>query len=107
MTALEVKLRDEKMQAKPCFAFCQGCEGCSNFSSNQQKCVNCAPEYRACLCGQGTRRFLTSDGFIAVTQLTDRRGERRDVGKMTKVRKVVSPPLLPRDIPRRFSMGGT
>ncbi len=83
------------MREQRCYQQCTGCEGCRNFTSNRQKCIGCAPEYRRCICAFGKRRFLTTDGFIAIKDfgLPDRQGRRVDLGPLVKIRQVVPPPL--------------
>lgn len=56
-----------------------------------QRCVNCAPEYRRCLCGMGKRRFLTTDGFIAIKDFgaVDKQGRDVTRGELVRVRQVV------------------
>lgn len=110
VTADEVGRRDAKMAEKPCFKFCLSCEGCANFTSNRQQCINCAPEYRRCICCFGIRRFLTKDGFIAIKEfgLYDTGGLRRDMGSTIRLRQVTDPlpPNHKREIPERFNIGG-
>jgi hypothetical protein len=95
MTIDGVKRRDEQMREKRCYQLCLSCEGCKNFTSNRQACVNCAPEYRQCICGSGVRRFLTTDGFVAIKEFGrhDKTGKYVDRGELVRLRQVVHPPL--------------
>ncbi len=93
MTKDAVKRKDAQMQEQKCFKFCSGCEGCSNYTSNRVKCTNCAPEYRRCACSAGYRFFMTTDGWLAVTSLTDPTGRDKTIGTFVKIRQIVAPQL--------------
>lgn len=79
------------MREQSCYQFCDGCEGCRRYDSGLVKCKNCAPEYRRCSCRLGVRRFLTSDGFIAVKEFgrVDRSGRDVTLGPLVRIRKIL------------------